>query len=433
MILSTLALAVALPFAMPQWTAPTFPARDFPIVDYGAKEGVKCTAAFADAVAACSRMGGGRIVVPKGVWTTGAIHLRSNCELHLAEGAVVSFTDDPADYLPAVRSSWEGLECVNYSPLVYAYGCTNVAITGRGELKPVMTRWSVFFKEGKTDIQKARGILYKWGAEDYPVEKRVMPTVSGAIMRPQLIQFNRCRDILIDGVKIRDSPFWTIHLFLSENVIVRNIDSSAHGFNNDGIDIEMTRNVVVENCTFDQGDDGIVLKAGRNRDAWRLGRATENVVVTNCDFRFAHSLVGVGSELSGGVRNFYMANCRIGKTYRIVYFKTNHRRGGTVENVYVRDITAGEVRHSAIALESDVLYQWAEFPDYETRYTVFRNLDVRNMKVESAEWLIDVRADSHAPARGLHFENLHLATARKGVKRIENAEDVEIVNCRVGK
>lgn len=416
-------LEAALPFEMPEVKAPVFPSRDFVITEYGAKAGEKCTAAFAKAMEACAKAGGGRIVVPKGVWFTGPIHLKSNCNLFLSDGATVEFSDDPKDYLPAVPVSWEGLECVNYSPLVYAYGCKNVAITGRGELKPRMERWRELFKESKTGIQQARGILYKWGAEDYPVEKRVMPEASAAIMRPHLIHLNRCSGILIDGVKIRDSPFWTMHLFMSENAIVRNVDSSARGFNNDGVDIEMTRNVVVENCVFDQGDDGIVLKSGRNRDAWRVNRPTENVVVTNCEFKSADSLVGVGSELSGGIRNFYMADCKIEKAYRMIYFKTNRRRGGVVENIYVQDVEAGEVTHGVVELKTDILYQWAEFPDYELRTTVFRDIDIRNVKAKSAGWLVDVIGDPKEPVRRMKLENLTVEKVSKGQRRIENVVD----------
>lgn len=174
---------------------------------------------------------------------------------------------------------------------------------------------------------------------------------------------NRVRGVLLDGFRIRESPFWTIHLYHSENCVVRHLNTFAHGHNNDGVDIEMTRNVLVEDCFFDQGDDGIVIKAGRNQDAWRLNRPTENVVVRNCEFVFAHSLLGIGSELSGGVRNIWMHHCKIGSSYNLLYVKTNRRRGGFVENVWIEDIDTESVRSALFGLKTDVLYQWANFPD----------------------------------------------------------------------
>ena len=431
------------PFDMPSIYVPRFADRDFSIADFGAKEEAMATDAFAAAMTACEKAGGGRVVVPKGKWLTGAVHLRSNCNLHLAEGATVEFSDDPKDCLPAVRSSWEGLECINYSPLVYAYCCTNVAVTGKGVLAPKMDRWAAQMKrEQKTwtspdkdpryDIQAARGILYKWGSEDYPVEKRDMTKAHPAVMRPQLIQFNRCKGALVEDVRIQDCPFWTIHLFLSEDVVVRGVDSFARGFNNDGIDIEMTRNVLVENCRFDQGDDGIVLKAGRNRDAWRLNHPTENVIVRNCDLAFSHSLLGIGSELSGGIRNVWMHHCKIDSTYNLFYVKTNRRRGGFVRNVWFNDIESGDLKGALFRIETNVLYQWSKFPDYELRRTEIEGLHLRNVKASSADYAIDIRGDAAAPVRNVELENVWLGSFRKAFERVENATDIQKKNVQLG-
>ena len=345
------------PFKMDPVPEFVFPERSFRITDYGAAaDGAMCTEAFAKAIADCSQAGGGRVVVPAGKWHTGPIHLRSNVELHIEDGAVLDFSDDLEDYLPAVMSSWEGLECLNYSPLVYAYCCTNVAITGKGSLVPRMKKWERHFRETSTNIQEARGMLYKWGAEDYPVEKRDMTKASRAVMRPQLVQMNRSANVRIEGITVRDSPFWTIHLYQSENVVVRDVHARCFGFNNDGIDIEMTRNVLVENCDICAGDDGFVMKAGRNRDAWRIGRATENIVVRNCKLPSATALLAVGSELSGGVRNVYVHDCEVGDVARLYYVKTNHRRGGVVDNIVIRNIKVNSAV-KLMAVETDVVYQ----------------------------------------------------------------------------
>ena len=187
------------------------------------------------------------------------IHLKSNVNLYLAKDAVVRFTDNPADYLPAVMTSWEGMECYNYSPLVYAFECENVAITGPGTLAPKMDLWRTWFKRPQPHLDALKE-LYTMASTDVPVKKRQMAKGDNNL-RPHLIHFNRCKNVLLDNFAIRESPFWTIHLYLCNNAIARNLDVRAHGHNNDGIDLEMTRNVLVENCTFDQGDDAVVIKA----------------------------------------------------------------------------------------------------------------------------------------------------------------------------
>jgi len=396
------------------------------IADYGAKpDGSRCTEAIARAIDACSKAGGGTVRIPSGTWFTGPIHLKSNIRLELAEGATLDFSDDPKDYLPAVMSSWEGLECLNYSPLVYAFGCTNVTLCGKGELRPRMAFWKRLMQERTTDIQGARAILYKWGSEDYPVERRDMPAAHPAIMRPQCVQFNRCRNVLIEDVRIGDSPFWTIHLFLCDGVTVRRIDVCAHGFNNDGVDIEMTRNVLVEDSSFDQGDDGFVFKAGRNRDAWRLNRPTENVEIRNCRLKKAASLVGVGSELSGGIRNVYVHDCTVEKACNLFYVKTNRRRGGFVEDIRVENVRVGQVSQ-VLAVATDVLYQWRQFPDYELRPTKIAGLRLKNVVCDEARTGANLRGDPECPVRDVRVENVRIGRLQDFLSRVENAEDVDL-------
>ena len=412
------------PFKMDPVPEFVFPERSFRITDYGATAGgPKCTDAFSRAIAECAQAGGGRVVVPSGKWHTGPIHLKSNVELHLEEGAVLDFSDDLEDFLPAVMSSWEGLECMNYSPLLYAYCCTNVALTGKGSLVPRMGKWERHFRETATDIQAARGILYKWGAEDFPVEKRDMTKASRAVMRPQLVQVNRSANVRIEGVEVRDSPFWTIHLYQSENVVVRGVRARCFGFNNDGIDIEMTRNVLVEDCDICAGDDGFVMKAGRNRDAWRIARPTENVVVRNCRLPLATALLAVGSELSGGVRNICVHDCEVGDVARVYYVKTNHRRGGFVDNISIRDI---KVRSAVKLMEvaTDVVYQWRVFPDYERRLTKISGLALDNVVCECAREGVSVSGDPEQPVDGITFRNVGVGKLMKGLSQIDNAINV---------
>ena len=393
--------------------AQLFKDRDFSIADFGAKpDGTLCTDAFAKAMAACEKAGGGRVVVSAGKWFSGAIHLRSNCELHLAEGSEIVFSQDPKDYLPAVHTSWEGMECWNYSPLVYAYACTNVAITGSGTLRGFAGEWADSFWKREWDrpndpgVKAARLRLYTWGATDAPVGQREVWKLKDAHTRPHLVQFNRCKGVTWDGFKVRNSPFWTLHLYLCEDAAVRNLDVYAHGRNNDGIDIEMSRNVIVENCRFDQGDDGIVIKSGRNRDAWRLAMPTEDVFVRDCEVVHAHTLLGIGSEISGGVKNLRLVNCRGGDVNRAVFVKTNRRRGGTLERISVDGLEVGNVRHELVGLSVDTLYEWADFPDYENRATAIRDIDVRNVHGKKAKRRLDLVGDPAAPVKGFRLENV---------------------------
>lgn len=385
--------------------------RDFPISEFGAKpDGSRCTEAFAAAMSACEAAGGGRIVVPKGRWFSGAIRFRSNCELHLSEESEIVFSQDPNDYLPAVHTSWEGMECWNYCPLVYAYCCTNVAITGAGTLRAFKGEWKDTawypWVPQENGVGAARRQLYDWGATDHPVEDRQIWKMKDAHTRPHFVQFNRCRNVRWEGFKVRNSPFWTLHLYMCENAEVRGLDVYAHGGNNDGIDIEMSRNVLVENCTFDQGDDGVVIKSGRNRDAWRLNKPTENVLVRNCRIVDAHTIFGIGSEISGGVRNVRMENCIGDAVNRVVYIKTNHRRGGFVEDVSVENVSCKVARWSVFEIRTDVFYQWASFPDYETNVTRISNITARNIRVGETKDLVRIVGDVRRPPKSILVENV---------------------------
>ena len=418
------------PFEMPAISIWQTPERDFSIADYGAVEGgeEKCTAAFAAAIDACSRAGGGRVVVPAGTWFAGPIHFKSNVCLHLAEGAKIVFSDAPADYLPAVRTTWEGVELLNYSPLVYAYGCTNVAITGKGELAPKMGGWKTWFNRPPAHMAFTEA-LYDWCSRVAPMEERDATRMRGSNARPHLIQFNRCKNILLDGFAIRESPFWTIHLYHSEDAVLRRLDVFAHGHNNDGVDVDMTKNVIIENCRFDQGDDAVVLKAGRNQDAWALDRPTENVVVRNCEVVDGHVLLGVGSELSGGVRNVYMHDCRMtGNALNVFYTKTNERRGGVVENIYMKDCevvaTGKRMPNAVVGVETDVLYQWRNFPTHEVRVTKIRNLVAENVKVNSANYLLAIHGDEREPVDGVTLKNVTCEKVLKSKIEVMNAKNV---------
>lgn len=394
-------------------------AADFPIDAYGAKaDGGKNTAAIAAAFAAAEQAGGGRVVVPRGLWRTGAVRLRSNCELHLAEGAVLEFSDDLDDYLPGVPVSWEGIECVNVSPLVYAYGCTNVAITGRGTLKAKMDFWWTWAGPRKPDCEVVnRKLKNEWSPKNVPIEQRQLWREPNARFRPQFIHFNRCGQVRMEGVSLRGSPFWTIHFFLCDGVVARNLDIDATGDdgriinNSDGIDIDSTRNVLVENCTFCQGDDSVVLKSGKDFDGRRRAVPTENVIVRNCTIRKGHNLAAIGSELSGGVRNIRISDCRIiGTVSEVLHIKTNPRRGGFVENIVIEGVEAGELRSDILGLSSRNYFGAPGEEAFDRDFlTPIRNIVLRGIHCQKARRRVSLRGDYLLPA-----ENISLVDVRVG-------------------
>lgn len=418
-------IRIQAPFPMPPLRVYRFPMQDFPITRYGAKtgDGHNNTDAIAQAIQACHEAGGGRVVIPKGEWWTGPIHFRSGVNLHLEEGAVVRFVDAPNAYLPAVKTSWEGLECFNYSPLVYAYECENIAITGKGTLQPKMDHWKTWFIRPASHMDALKQ-LYTQAATNVPVEARQM-AVEGANLRPHLIHFNRCRNVLLEDFSIRESPFWTIHIYHCDGGVFRNLNVRAHGHNNDGIDLEMTRNVLVEGCTFDQGDDAVVIKAGRNQDAWRLNRPTENIVVRNCTILNGHCLLGIGSEMSGGVRNVYMHDCTAPEDVRrFFYLKTNHRRGGFIEHVYLENVHSGRTLR-LLEIDTDVLYQWRDLvPTYDTCITRIEHIYLRNVTCDTTDAVYELKGDARLPIRHVEISNVQVGTVKQFVKAVSNATDI---------
>lgn len=416
-------VSVDAPFPMDPIKEFVYPDRQFLITDYGAAcDGeTDNTAAIAAAIKACHESGGGKVVVPKGEWLTGPIHFKSRVNLCLSEGAVLRFTDDPAAYLPAVLTSWEGLECYNYSPLLYALDCEDIAITGSGTISPKMDTWREWFKRPAPHLEALKQ-LYTMGSTDVPVERRQM-AVGENHLRPHLIHFNRCKNVLLDGFKIRESPFWTIHLYMCDGGIARNLDVRAHGHNNDGIDLEMSRNILVEHCRFDQGDDAVVIKAGRNRDAWRLDTPCQNIVVRNCTILQGHVLLGIGSEISGGIRNVYMHDCVAPNTaHRLFFVKTNHRRGAFVENIYMDNIRMGGTLRVA-EIDTDVLYQWRTLvPTYETRITRISGIHLSNIYCDAAKQIYDLKGDSRLPIRDVELKNLRVRCVADSTNRLENVD-----------
>lgn len=405
-------VVVEAPFEMPTIKIPDFSnCKKLSIVDFGAIKGdvVKTSKAINKAIDKANKMGGGIVVIPEGEWLTAKIHFKSSVNLHLDKGAILLFSEDPKDYLPAVRSTWEGYECMNYSPLIYAYQCKNIAITGEGELKSKMDVWKTWFKRPKGHMESLKR-LYNLASYNKPMEERQMVNDS-ANFRPQFIQFNRCENILMDGVTITNSPFWTIHPFLSKNIVLRNLKVYAHGHNNDGVDPEMSQNMLIENCVFDQGDDAIAIKSGSNQDAWRLNTPSKNIVIRNCTVKNGHQLVAIGSELSGGIENVFIDKCTVvdgAKLNHLLFIKTNERRGGYVKNIHMSNIVAGKIDQGILGIETDVMYQWRDLvPTIERRLTPIKNVYLENIKATNVKFISRVLGQKELPVKNVFLKNIH--------------------------
>jgi polygalacturonase len=408
-------LKVQAPFEMPAISYPDF--RDCPkflITDFGAVKGdqEKISQAIEKAIDKANQVGGGTVVIPEGEWLTGKIHFKSNVNLHLEKGAVLLFSDNPTDYFPAVHTSWEGLECFNYSPLIYAWQCINVAITGEGKLEAKMEVWKKWFSRPTGHMQSLKR-LYFLAGYNKPVEERQMVNDT-ANFRPQFIQFNRCENVLLEGFEVKNSPFWTIHPYMSKNIVIRNIKVFAHGHNNDGIDPEMSQNVLIENCLLDQGDDAISIKSGRDQDAWRLNTPSKNIVIRNVTVQNGHQLVALGSELSGGIENVLIDSCKVidgAKLNHLLFIKTNERRGGYVRNIYMNNTSSGKIDLGILGIETDVLYQWRDLvPTLERRLTPIQDIYLNNVKATDVRFISRVLGQAELPVQNIILKNVKANT-----------------------
>ena len=418
-----------LPAILARIQAPTFPDRDFVITKFGARaDGAgDASGALRSAIAACHQAGGGRVVVPAGDFATGPITLLGNVNLHLEKGATLRFSTDPRRYLPVVLTRWEGVEVMNYSPLVYALDQENIAITGEGTLDGQGDRehWWPWKAPGGPESQKPdRDALFAQAEQGVPVAQRVYG--GGHYLRPQFIEPYRCKNVLIEGVTIRNSPMWVIHPVLSQNVTVRGVKVVSPGPNNDGCDPESSQDVLIEDTLFDTGDDCIAIKSGRNADGRRLNVPSERIVVRGCEMRKGHGGVTIGSEVSGSVRQVYAERCRMSSPdlERGLRLKTNAMRGGVIEDVFARDITIGQV---GAAIEIDMLYEEGLNGPFTP---VVRNVRVERMTVERAQYALNVRGQERSPVRGLFVGESVFRSVSRG-NRLLGLQDLVLRNVTI--
>ncbi|MEV5747345.1 glycoside hydrolase family 28 protein [Actinoallomurus sp. NPDC052308] len=416
--------------------APRFPHHRFRITDFGATgDGTTdCTRAFDAAISACARRGGGRVVVPPGRYLTGPIRLRSHVDLHVDAGATVLFDTDPARYLPAVYTRWQGVECYNYAPLIYAYGARNIAITGTGTLDgqasntawwPWKGRPEYGWKPGDPQEGPDWTLLQQWADQGVPVRDRVLG--AGHYLRPNLIQPYRCENVLVEGVTIVNSPMWEIHPVLSRNVLVRDVTVISHGPNNDGCDPESSTDVVITGCTFDTGDDCIAIKAGRNADGRRVNTPSRNILVEDCEFRDGHGGVTIGSEMTGGVAGVYARNLRMTSPNlnSCLRLKSNSMRGGYIHDVHLKDVEVG--RLSVAAIQVDFYYD--EGPGHPYNPDV-SGIHVENLHVGTTQYVLDMRGYPDAPIKDVTLAHCRFDTAT-AADIVENVEGLVLTDVTV--
>ncbi len=372
-----------------------FPNKVYNITDFGAKPNTPdapCHEAINMAITQCSLNGGGMVLIPEGTFYTGPITMKSNVNLHVSEGATLKFSTDLSLYYPAVLTRWEGLDCYNAHPLIYAYGETNIALTGKGTLdgQGDMEHWWPMcgarhygWKEGMIGQNTGgRAKLLMWGETKVPIYKRVMTPEDG--MRPQFVNFYSCNTVLIEDVTIINAPFWVLHPLFCESLIVRGVNIFNRGPNGDGCDPESCKNVLIEDCTFDTGDDCIAIKSGRNNDGRKWGIPSENIIVRNCFMKNGHGGVVIGSEISGGYRNLFVENCKMDSPDldRVIRIKTSNCRGGLIENVFVRNVEVGQCREAVLRI--NLQYENKEKCD-RSFPPVVRNVFMKNVTCQKSK------------------------------------------------
>ena len=404
-------------------SAPPVPANTLSILSFGAvaDSTTDCKPAFDRAMAECTKLKGAKIVVPPGIYFVGGpIRLVDNVCLEIQKGARLKFSSDPSKYLPVVPTSWEGTFVLNYSPLIYGYKLQNVAITGEGTIDGnALKTFSTWRNLQNKDQQLSRDMNHN----NVPVDKRIFG--SNHFLRPQLIQLFECKNILIEDVSITNSPFWCIHLLKSENITVRGVNYNAHNINNDGIDPEYCKNVLIEDINFDNGDDNVAIKSGRDDEGRAVGIPSENIIIRNCRFKGLHA-VAIGSEMSGGVKNVFIENCFSGgKCKRGIFLKSNPDRGGYITDIYVNNVTLDEVE--------DCFFITSNYHGEGKGH----NTDIRNVYVDSLTCHkatnagLVVQGFPEKKIRDIYFSNIRIDQAASPLS-FTNSENVVMNNVVIG-
>ena len=458
-----------LPFPMRGVQLPRIPDRRILLSDFGAvADGLTLnTRPFAEAIEACSKAGGGRVVVPQGIWLTGPIQLKSNIGLHLEKGAVILFSRRVEDF-PLVRTTWEGSPAVRRMSPIYGVQLEDIAITGEGVLDGSGHAWRMVKKSKLTDgewrkLVASGGIVDKAGDTWWPsaeamngaalvreLDKRGpgVPVEEYAAareyLRPVLVSLIQCKRVLLDGPTFQNSPAWNIHPLMCEDIVIRNITALNPWYsqNGDGLDLDSCRRGVVYNCRFDVGDDAICLKSGRDEYGRRRGRPCEEIVISDCVVYHGHGGFTVGSEMSGGVRNVVVRRCTFLGTDLGIRFKTTRGRGGVVEKIWISDIVMKDIPTDAIGFN---MYYGGGSPipeaggPAESRSPVtvpvnegtpqIRDVFMKNIVCVGAERAVQIEGLPEMPIRGIELDNVQIS-ARTGLVCVD-AERIKLAKLRI--
>ena len=393
--------------------------RQFVISSFGAKQNASAAQnqkAINRLISLVSKKGGGKVIVPKGTWKTGAIEMKSHVNLVLEEGAILQFVFDTNLY-PLVRTSWEGIACWNYSPCVYGYKVTDVAITGKGTIDgggsnetwwPMNGNPKYGYVDGVTkECQRlgSRALLLKQAEDGVAFDERKLGKGQG--LRPQLINFVRSERILIQDVTLLKSPFWVIHPLLSKNITVDGVTVWNEGPNGDGCDPEACENVLIQNCVFHTGDDCIAIKSGRNNDGRLWNQPSRNIIIRHCKMEDGHGGVVIGSEISGGCENVFAEDCVMDSPNleRILRIKTNNCRVGVIKNIIMRNVTVGQCKEAVLKINLD----------YEPKEICYRGFEPSVSQV--------------------YMENVTCKKSDYGAliigrDQVENVSDITVKNCQ---
>jgi polygalacturonase len=373
------------------------------------------------AIDACSMAGGGTVVVPAGTyWLEGPLHLKSNVNLHLEEGSRLLFSAELEDFMPLVYTRWEGTQLYNYSPFIYANGAENIAITGSGTIDGN----SAGKFDGWRKLQTAgQDRLRTMGDRNTPLEERIFG--EGHFLRPSFIQFINCERILVEGVKIIESPFWIIHPVFSKHITIRDVHIESLVLQNDGVDIDSSSYVLIENSTFRTGDDAVAIKSGRDREGREIALPSENIVIRNNVCLDVHNGFAIGSEMSGSVRNVFIEDNRIESGRNLIYFKSNLDRGGVVENVHVRNIEVDYASHNLIRFQTDYhSFRGGNHPP------TFRNFQIENITCKEATSGIRVEGHVESPITDVVIRNVTIEKSEKPVV-IHEHDQVELIDVTI--
>lgn len=422
---------VEAPFPMPSFQIPTFPALTISIKDQGAEEGILATAIIQKAIDEVSQQGGGKVLIPAGRWKSGRISLKSNVNLHLAKDAELHFSGQLEDYRPAVFTRHEGVEVMSLGACIYAYQQDNIALTGQGTLFGP--------EDGPVkDQMMTEDVTENFVNVDLPVHQRIYEGHDGeSIFLPMFISPTACTNVYIEGLTLEQTAFWNIVPVYCDGVIIRGVTVNSVGIpRGDGIDIESSRNVLIEYSTLNNGDDCFTMKAGRGIDGIRVNKPTENVVVRYCLAKEGHGGITVGSETAGKIRNIYVHDCVFDNTGVGIRFKTRRPRGGGGENLYYErlrmNLRQTAFRWDMLGQELYVGELAKRNPPREVNELTpqFKDIYIKDILVETASTFVNINGIPESPLQNLQMENVVVKDSRK-LFRADDARQLSFRNIEV--